>query len=138
MDLDGTVYEQIVALSKTGDSYYDRDQYDKAVFSYLDALALVPDPKQDWEAGTWLYSALGDALFMQQRYEDSLAAFRSAEKCPDGMDNAFVVLMIGECSYELHDRKQAREYLLKAYMLEGEAIFETQDQKYYRTISDLV
>lgn len=138
MELDDTLYEQIVTLSKAGDAHYDKDRYDKAIDSYLDALALVPDPKQDWEASTWLYGALGDALFMLQRYEESLAAFRSAEKCPDGMDNAFVVLMIGECSYELKDQAQAREYLLKAYMLEGDEIFDEQDKKYFQLIEDLV
>ncbi len=32
----------------------------------------------------------------------------------------------------------AAEYLLRAYMLEGEEIFEDEDEKYYNCIKDLI
>ena len=138
MELDESLNQNIQALSQEGERHYEAEAYEQAVTSYLAALALVPNPKEDWEASLWLYAALGDAFFKLKRYEESLGVFRSAEKCQDGLDNAYVVLMIGQNYYELHNKHLAREYLLKAYMLEGEEIFEEQDQKYFETIEDLV
>ena len=32
----------------------------------------MPEPKDDWEAATWLYVALGDAYFFLEKYEEAV------------------------------------------------------------------
>ncbi len=44
-----------------------------------------------------------------------------------GYGNPFVMLRLGECCLEIGDEKNALEYLLRAYMMEGEDIFEPDD-----------
>lgn len=56
-------------------------------------------------------------------------------KCPDGLGNPFIQLRLGECFFELGNITKAKEHLLKAYMIEGEEIFEDEPQKYMNLIS---
>lgn len=138
MELDDTVFQQILALAQRGETFSDKGRYDQAIAAYLEALALVPNPKEDWETSTWLYATIGTMFFAQKKYDNALTSFRTAEKCPDGFSNPFVLLMIGESSFELQNRLQARDYLLRAYMLEGEELFADEDPKYFQLISDLL
>lgn len=59
-------------------------------------------------------------------------------KCPDGLDNPFIQLRLGECFFELGNITKAKEHLLKAYMIEGEEIFEDEPQKYMNLISEII
>ncbi len=54
-----------------------------------------------------------------------------------GYGNPFIMLRLGECCLELGDEKNATEYLLRAYMMDGREIFEADGngeddgQKYF-------
>ena len=43
------------------------------------------------------------------------------------------MLRLGQCSHEL-GKEDAVEYLMRAYMLTGEEIFESDDEKYFDLI----
>lgn len=47
------------------------------------------------------------------------------------------MLRLGQCAYELN-KEDYKEYLLRAYMLAGEEIFEADDEKYFESIKDLL
>lgn len=55
----------------------------------------------------------------------------------EGYSNPFIMLRLGECCLEIGDEKNAMEYLLRAYMMEGREIFEPDEngeddgQKYF-------
>lgn len=67
------------------------------------ALELLPEPKDDWEAATWLYVAIGDAFFFLEKYEEALDNLKHARMCPDGMANSFILMRLGEVYYELKE-----------------------------------
>lgn len=138
MELNDKVYSEITALCEAGDEYCEKDKYEKAIKKYEEALRLIPDPKYDWEASTWVYVAIGDAYYMQDKYSEALNYFSESFKCPDGITNPFILLRLGECYYELGNLKQAQEYLLRAFMLEGDEIFDGEDEKYFELIKDMV
>ena len=138
MELNDKIYDEIVALCEAGDEYCEEEKYDIAIQKYQSALALIPEPKYDWEASTWVYVAIGDAYYMQDKYSDSLNYFSESLKCPDGTTNPFILLRLGECYYELGNIDQAKEYLLRAFMLEGEEIFDGECEKYFELIQDMV
>lgn len=77
-------------------------------------------------------------LLFNDKYETSLNYFLEAEKCPDGLDNPFIYVRIGECFYELNNFKQAQDYLIRAYMLDGEEVFSDADPKYLNYIKALI
>ena len=96
----------------------------------MDALQLLPDPVEDWEAATWLLAAIGEAYYVQHNYQSALEAFTDALTCPGGMGNPFIHLRLGETQYELQNLDRAKDELARAYMGGGKDIFAQEDLKY--------
>ncbi|MFJ7973568.1 tol-pal system YbgF family protein [Psychrobacillus sp. NPDC096389] len=134
MELHDELYERIVSLCSQGDDLVNSFEFENAIKMYLKALDLVPEPKQNWEASTWIYTALGDTSYMNKDYDASKHFLFNAINCPDGIENPFIMLRLGETLYELGDVNKAKEYLLRAYILEGYSIFENEDDKYFDVI----
>lgn len=130
MELPDQVYDQITQFSEEGESLFKRGEYLKALLKYKAALALVPDPKRDWQAAAWLFAAIGDSYFQLEKYEQALEAFLDARNCPDGIANPFIHLRAGECYFEQGDLENAEEFMLRAYMWAGGEIFDQEDAKY--------
>jgi tetratricopeptide (TPR) repeat protein len=124
------VYEQIEVLSEEGNVLADEENYDAALVKFTAALALLPEPKQEWEASTWLHASIGDMLFLKGDYAAAANSFFDALNGPDAQALGFVQLRLGECLYEGKQEEQALEHLLRAYMLEGTDIFAEEDSKY--------
>jgi tetratricopeptide (TPR) repeat protein len=108
----------------------DDEAWDQAIGVFSQAMDLLPEPKRQWEAAMWLYASIGDAHFMKGDYAEAKESFFDAMNCPDGIENPFVLLRAGETLYKLGDLEGAKEYMLRAYMLEGEEIFEDEDPEY--------
>src|ERR1043165_59578 len=115
MELDDQLYAQIVTLSEKADALVENDEFDRAITEYQRAVSLLPDPKMDWEASTWLYASIGDTYFFMEDYKQAAGNLYNALNGPGGNENAFIYLRLGESLYELGELKQAREFLLKAY-----------------------
>jgi tetratricopeptide (TPR) repeat protein len=138
MELKGDLYEEILGLCSEGDYLVEESMFDAAIKVYFKALDLLPDPKNNWEASTWIYTAIGDTYFIKRDFEASKNYFFEALNCPDGSVNPFILLRLGEILYELKVFDSAKEYLLKAYMLEGTEIFQDEEDKYLKSIIDII
>jgi tetratricopeptide (TPR) repeat protein len=134
MELQDELYEEIVRLCSEGDELVDASKFNEAIEYYLKALELVPSPKTDWEASTWIYTALGDTCFLKNDFDTAKHFLFDAMNCPDGIWNPFINLRLGQCFYELNELNRAKEYLLRAYMYEGINIFQEDDVKYFDLI----
>jgi tetratricopeptide (TPR) repeat protein len=71
MELPDSVHERITQFSKDGDVLAQQGKYREAVDKYLQAFELLPEPRTDWEACTWLLAAIGDANFRSKNYEQA-------------------------------------------------------------------
>lgn len=138
MELNDKMYNQIVKLSKEGDKFVDAGDLGVAIEKYQGALELIPEPKNIWEASTWVYTALGDTCYINMQYKEALDYLFETLKCPDGLENPFVLLRIGECFFETENMSKAQEYLLQAYMYDGVDIFEGEAEKYFNLIENLI
>lgn len=138
MELQDDLYERIVDLCNQGDNLVDHFEFEKAIKMYLEALNLIPEPKYNWEASTWVYTALGDTCYMNKDFESAKDFLFDAINCPDGSANPFIMLRLGESLYELGDVNKSKEYLLRAYLLEGYSIFDSEDEKYFDVIKSEV
>ncbi|MBK0075551.1 hypothetical protein CON56_18415 [Bacillus thuringiensis] len=105
---------------------------------YLVSLEMVPAPKTDWEASTWLYTVIGDTYLIKDDYEMAKSNFYNALNCPDGISTSLILLRLGESLFECGELEKAKKYLLKAYMLEGYKIFFEEDDKYFDLIKDII
>jgi len=130
MELDDALYEQILQLSEEGNRLMDDRRWERAAAVFQQALDLLPPPKNQWEAATWLYGSLGDAYFQNRDFQNAREALLDALNCPDGITNPFLQLRLGETFFELGDLERAREHLLRAYALEGKAIFQEEPAQY--------
>ncbi|MDE6499238.1 MAG: tetratricopeptide repeat protein [Rikenella sp.] len=128
MELSEQIDKQIEKLSEQGNRAMDKENYEKAIDLFQQALALLPEPKEEWEAYSWLRVSIGDAYFMLEDYVKSEENFRMGYVAGELLDNPFVLLRLGQNYVELEQEERAVEYLLKAYMLEGEDIFEEEEE----------
>jgi tetratricopeptide (TPR) repeat protein len=128
--LDDDIFEQIESLSEKANQLIDKGNFKKAIDNLNEALELLPDPKEKWEAYSWIVSTIGDAYFLQKNFSRSNDYFNNAYKCEECLDNPFILLRLGESYYELENHEKAKEFLLQAYMIEGEKIFKGE-KKYF-------
>lgn len=137
-ELSDEIYNKVQELSEEGNQLADNEKYMEAIHKFADAYRLLPEPKTDWEASTWLLASIGDMWHSLNDHEKSAAAMYDALNSPGGTENPFIYLRLGESLFELGDKKAAKENLLRAYMLDGKDIFENEDPKYFQVIADIV
>lgn len=128
--LDDGVHHGIVQLCSVGDQLLDRGSNRAAIESYRLAWDLLPEPKEEWEAATWILSAIGDAAFLSSSFEEAHVAFSRAVECPQELGNAFIHLRLGQCCFELNSPGKAADELARAYMAGGVEVFEGEDPRY--------
>ena len=136
MELEDKVYNQIVSLAEEGDDFAEKEIFGSAISKYNEALDLVPEPKTDWEAATWLYVALGDALFSEKDFSAALDAYEKALMSPDGTGNPYIWFCLGEVFYELGNIEKAKTHFMSAYLLDGDDIFKDTKPVYKSLISE--
>lgn len=130
-ELDDELYQQIQTLSEEGDQHAEEGQYTLALEKYWDAFDLIPEPKTDWEAATWVLVAIGDTNYHNGDFQAGIDNLGSAMHCPGAIGNPFIHLRLGECYFEAGETKKAANELARAYALEGEEIFAEEDPKYF-------
>ncbi len=138
MEISEEAYLKITNYCQQADALLDDGKTELAYENYTKALDLVPNPKVNYEAATWIYVALGDIYLSQKNFEKARDSYYDAMNCPNGTTNPYVLLRLGETLVETNDQENAKEYLLRAYMLVGDDIFLEEDEKYYSSIKDII
>lgn len=130
--LPDALYAELTALSAKGDDLLEDGRPDAAIEVWQQALALLPEPRRQWQASLWLNASIGDAERAKGDVEAALAAFEeaAASGAIEGQSNPFVHLGLGSCLIDLGRDEEATEPLLRAYMMEGEEIFAESDRRY--------
>jgi tetratricopeptide (TPR) repeat protein len=129
-ELDDELYEEIMSLCDSGNEKSDEGRHREALADFERALALLPEPVEDWEASTWTLIALGDCCFLLGDYDGALRHLERALDCPDIPGSEFLILRLGQALYETGDETNAREALERAWELGGDGLFEGEDAKY--------
>jgi tetratricopeptide (TPR) repeat protein len=128
--LDDTTHAEIRRLCALGDTHAEAQDFAEALKSYWTAWDLLPDPKQQWNAATWILAAIGDTNFLLEDYEAGRDNLSVAMHCPDAIGNPFLHLRLGQCQFELGELDRAADELMRAYMGAGADLFEDQDPRY--------
>lgn len=125
--------------AERGNQFEDEEQYEEAIKAWEEGLSLIPKPQQFYSETIWFLAAIGDVYFQKGMFSQAHKYFDNARGnlSGDGYGNPFIMLRLGECCLEIGDEKNAAEYLLRAYMMEGKEIFESDEngeddgQKYF-------
>jgi hypothetical protein len=133
-ELPDQLYDKVTDLSEAGDELVEKGRFKDGLLKYEAALALLPRPREQWEAFTWLMAAVGDAHFAEGDHAGTVDAMERAMKGPDAIGNPFIHLRLGEARLELGHEKAALDELVRAYMGAGEEIFANEDPKYLKLV----
>jgi tetratricopeptide (TPR) repeat protein len=131
-ELDPQLHGRIRDFCARGDAFAEEKKFDEAFYCYRDALDLVPEPAENWEATTWIIASIGDLYFADGNFEKGLRAFEDAVRCPGGLGNPFIHVRLGQCAFELGQEDRAADELTRAYMEEGREIFDPENPKYFQ------
>lgn len=137
-ELSDDVHHEISRICKNADQLVETGDFKTGREQYWIAFDLLPDPKEDWEAATWIMAAIGDSFFLQEDYEHARDAFMDAVRCPGGLGNVFIHLRLGESYYELGDEKRAADNLTRAYMAGGREVFGEEKPKYFALLEKIL
>lgn len=128
--LEDEVFDRIKALCSEGDGLAEKEDWDGALEKFQAARGLLPEPEIDWEAATWILTAIGDTQFLAGRHAEAVEALTAARAAPDGGDNPFISLRLGQALLASGDTAGAKEELALAHTHGGNEIFEDEDAKY--------
>lgn len=131
-ELASFLHEEIQSLCSAGDQLADDGRYEEAIEQYNKAWILIPEPKNDWEASTWVLAAIADACFLSGFKGSARDALDYAMTCPGGLGNPFLHLRLGQVLLDQGHDDQAADELMRAYMGAGAEIFESEDGRYLR------
>ena len=129
-ELSDETHTKIQQLCAEGDQQAKAKRYADALKLYWAAWDLLPEPKTDWEAATWILVAIGDANFLGGDFVAGRDNLSQAMHCPDAVGNPFIHLRLGQCQFELQVLDRAADELMRAYMGAGPDIFKDEDPKY--------
>lgn len=133
-ELNNETHVAIQRLCAQGDIEAKRKHFPLALESYWAAWNLLPEPKVEWEAATWILAAIGDANFLGGDFIAGRDNLSNAMRCPGAIGNPFLHLRLGQCQLELGAEDRAIDELMRAYMGAGPKIFEGQDSKYIQLV----
>lgn len=129
-ELDDAIHDEIKRFCAAGDQLANQKKYEEAVGEYNKAWELVPEPKSEWDASTWILAAVGDACFLSGYFASALEALEYAMHCPNAIGNPFLHLRLGQVLFEKGQLDRAADELMRAYMGAGDEIFLQEDPKY--------
>lgn len=138
--LEDDIADAIDELADQGNEAEESGDLDAALTAWEEALALIPSPRNAYVESIWLLASIGDVYFQREDYQEAMEFYEEAKGnlTGEGAVNPFVLLRLGQCCLKTGDEEGAREFLLRAYMLEGEAVFEEEDDEYFEFLSERV
>jgi hypothetical protein len=130
LELDAKLHSAIEELCSNGDKFADAQVFESAIAEYNKAWELIPDPKNNWEASTWVLAAIADSAFFAGYKTTAREALEYAMTCPGAIGNPFLHLRYGQVLFDVSELDISADELMRAYMAEGKNIFEGEDPKY--------
>ena len=128
------ISQMVDKLCQKGDQFAQIDQIDDALDQYEAAWQLLPNPRNQWPAATWILMAAGDAYFEKREFTAASETLELALDHPDGETCAFIWLRLGQSQFELGHLDAAADGLEAAFRLEGDSIFADEDPKYLQFV----
>jgi len=123
--------DRIRILCADGDELADDEDYPAALAKFWSAWDLLPEPQTEWNAATWILSAIGDVNFLSGDFAAGRDNLAKAMQSPNALGNPFLHLRLGQCNFELGQLDRAADELTRAYMGDGTDIFNDEDPKYW-------
>lgn len=119
LTLDDPLQEAIAVHCRNGDGLAAEGRGEEAIAEYNKAWMLVPEPRDAWEASTWVLAAIADCCFLLGKWKTARSALDYAMTCPGGIGNRFLHLRRGQVLFEQDEPDAAANELMRAFMAGG-------------------
>ena len=129
-DLPPEVAKAIQPICREAEQLLTRDQHVAAIAKHCEAFSLLPEPKDQWLAGTWILAAIGDIAYLSGDLPLAAQSYRDIGFFPGWEDNAFIRLRRGQIAFDEGSFDVASNELACAFMLGGYEIMEHEEEKY--------
>lgn len=130
LELDSKTHKAIQEFCSLGDKFANSRDFEAAIGEYNKAWELIPNPKNEWEAATWVLAAIADSAFLAEYKTSAREALEYAMTCPGAIGNPFLHMRYGQVLFDAGELNSAADELMRAYMGAGNEIFATEDPKY--------
>lgn len=127
---------RLLELAEAGNTLADADDFAGALVPWRQALAMLPEPVEQWDDGLWFLGSVGDACVAAGEYAEAERVLRRCFSYEEGRGSGLIWLRLGQAKFEQGELDGATDSLIAAYMLEGEEIFEDEDPKYRQLLVD--
>lgn len=136
--LKSSVKDEVLALVQLATHARLTRKFRKSKELFQKALSILPPPAHQWETALTVYLNFGETLFIQKKYDEAAEPFGEATKCPNGLGYPRLHLRLGQIRYEQGHLDKAKDELMRAYMGDGEDVFEREDPKYFNLIKGVL
>lgn len=139
-ELSEEIIDQIEDLSGEGSDLFEDEEYEQAITLWKTALALIPQPQNNYSETLWLETSIGDAYYMMEDQKTAHEHFLRAKSniSENPYESPFLMMRLGQSYLDHNNTEEAIQYLLRAYAMEGEDIFEYEDEKYLKFLGENV
>ena len=128
--LDAKIFKKIENFNNKAEQFIDSQLFPEAIKEYQKAWNTLPEPRQLWEAALWIKVGQAECLLSLDDFKQGKQTLHEAMLCAGAVNNPLVHLLFGICCFELNETKCAKEEFQLAYELQGEDIFQDDDEKY--------
>jgi hypothetical protein len=136
--LPNNVFEAVRSNATEGERSLAAGDFPGAWRAFVDALQLLPEPTERWNAAGWILVAMGETQFRGGRYEKAIGPLQDSMICPGTLGNPWVHLRLGQARFEVGETDGAVDELARAYMGGGRAVFEGEDPKYFALVEKVL
>lgn len=119
--LDNAVLAAYEKTCQEADKLLEQDKHQAAIDCFQRALDSLPEGL--WACEAYAQAGKGEGYLALENWQAALQAFQAVYD-NDQAENPYVLLQLGICHHELGQTDRAKPYLLAAYNLDGEAVFE--------------
>src|SRR5215475_2407311 len=98
-ELDEKLNIKVRRYANEGDKKAEKEDWQGQIKSYLKAWELIPEPKFEWEGGTWILGGIAEAFYQKGDLAEAGKYFAEALKCYRGQENCFILFRLGQLSY---------------------------------------
>jgi len=135
---DKILIQKISDISKNAKRLTLKGNYQASIKEYQKGLDILGEQAMKSKYAVMLFSGIGEAFFLEKKWEDALAYYGYAVKSEGGLGEPLIHLRLGQLRYELGQMEKAKDELMRAYMGGGDLMFEGEDSKYFDLVHEIV
>jgi hypothetical protein len=122
--------DRVDELFAQGEEFIGAEQYTDALSSFQAAWDALLVPKEDQELAVQILAAIADCHFYLGAWKQCCDAVQHAFRCGADVGNSFFRMRLGQSLYELGNEREAANWLVPVYLMEGREPFSAYDPKY--------